>query len=82
MKKLIIFEIILIIFFVLVWNVSKTEVVINVTDLLDGNKEKRKAWIAECYLDARKKSEIVSDLDAKLVNQHCYTLGYEKYPKQ
>ena len=100
MKKLIIFESILILFFVLAWNVSKAEEKIDFSDLFDDNKEKksvfelleeqneideynkkREVWIAECYLDVRKESEIVSDLDARLVNRHCKTLGYEKYPK-
>ena len=81
MKKLILFETILILFFILAWNMSKAEVKINITDLLDDNKEKRDVWIAECYLDARKDAEIVSDSDAGLVNMHCTNLGYDKYPK-
>lgn len=84
MKKLILFESILILFFVLAWNVSKAEDQIdygNILDNLDLNKEKRDVWIAECYLDARKDAEIVSDTDAGLVNMHCNNLGYDKYPK-
>lgn len=81
MKKLIIFESILILFFVLSWNISKAEKKIDLSDILDKYKEKREVWIAECYLDARKDAEIVSDTDADLVNMHCINLGYDKYPK-
>ena len=85
MKKLILFESILILFFVLAWNVGKAEEKLDFTGILDDNldlnKEKRDVWIAECYLDARKDAEIVSDTDAGLVNMHCNNLGYDKYPK-
>lgn len=87
MKKLILFEAILILFFVLAWNVSKADEKKSIFELLDESneiesvKEKRKIWIAECYLDAREESEIGSDLDARFVNKHCTTLGYEKYPE-
>ena len=87
MKKLILFESILILFFVLAWNVSKAEEKKSILELLEEQNEielineKRKIWIAECYLDARKESEIGSDLDAKFVNKHCTNLGYDKYPK-
>lgn len=87
MKKLILFEAILILFFVFAWNLSKANEKKSIIDLLDESneiesiKEKRKIWIAECYLDAREDSEIGSDLDARLVNKHCTTLGYEKYPE-
>ena len=42
----------------------------------------RKLWIADCYLKARKDSEIKSDNDAIFVNKHCTTLGYDKYPEK
>lgn len=48
----------------------------------DEYNNSRKLWIADCYLKARKDSEIKSDNDAIYVNKHCTTLGYDKYPKK
>jgi hypothetical protein len=48
----------------------------------DKYNNSRKLWIADCYLKARKDSEIKSDNDAIYVNKHCTTLGYEKYPEK
>ena len=66
------------------WNIGKAEEELDFTGILDDYrfyKEEREVWIAECYLDARKDAEIVSDTDAGLVNMHCNNLGYDKYPK-
>ena len=48
---------------------------------IDPYECKREAWVAKCYLDARKDSEINSDSDAQFIQYNCQTLSYEKYPK-
>ena len=48
---------------------------------LDPDECKREAWVAKCYLDARKDADIVNDSDAVFVREYCKTLSYEKYPK-
>ena len=66
MKKLFIFKSVLILFFVLAWNVSKAEKFVppELLDDIDFYKEKREVWIAECYLDARKDAEICCGLQS------------------
>ena len=48
---------------------------------LDPDECKREAWVAKCYLDARKDSEIKSDSDAQFIQYNCRVLSFEKYPK-